>query len=184
MKFIKTAIPDVIIVEPDIYRDHRGFFLESYNHKIYHENGINANFVQDNHSKSEKGILRGLHAQNPNPQAKLVRVVKGAVLDVAVDVRIGSPTFGKWVSAELSEDNFRQLYVPQGFLHGFYVLSDTAEFLYKCDDFYSKQGEIIVRWDDPQIGIGWPVKEPILSEKDKNAPLLKDIIDKLPKYRD
>jgi dTDP-4-dehydrorhamnose 3,5-epimerase len=184
MKFIKTAIPDVIIVEPDVHRDHRGFFLESYNQKIYRENGISANFVQDNHSKSEKGILRGLHSQNHDPQAKLVRVVKGAVLDVAVDVRIGSPTFGKWVSAEFSEDNFRQLFVPQGFLHGFYVLSDTAEFLYKCDNFYSKPGEIIVRWDDPQIGIDWPVKEPILSEKDKNAPFLKDILDKLPKYRD
>ena len=184
MKFIKTAIPDVIIVEPDIYKDHRGFFLESYNQKIYRENGIDANFVQDNHSKSEKGILRGMHNQNPNPQAKLVRVIKGAVLDVAVDVRIGSPTFGKWVSVELSEDNFRHLFVPQGFLHGFYVLSDTAEFQYKCDNFYSKQDEISVRWDDPQIGIDWPVKEPILSEKDKNAPLLKDILDKLPKYRD
>jgi dTDP-4-dehydrorhamnose 3,5-epimerase len=184
MKFIKTSIPDVIIVEPDVYRDHRGFFLESYNQKIYQENGIKANFVQDNHSKSEKGILRGLHCQNPNPQAKLVRVVKGAVLDVAVDVRKGSPSFGKWVLEELSEDNFRQLFVPQGFLHGFYVLTDTAEFLYKCDDFYSKQGEITVKWDDPQIGIDWPVKEPILSEKDKNAPLLKDIMDKLPKYRD
>lgn len=184
MKFIKTAIPDVIIVAPDIYKDHRGFFLESYNQKIYKENGINANFVQDNYSKSEKGILRGLHSQNPNPQAKLVRVVKGAVLDVAVDVRKGSPTFGKWVSAELSDDNFRQLFIPQGFLHGFYVLSDTAEFEYKCDNFYSKHDEVSVRWDDPQIGIDWPVKEPILSEKDKNAPLLKDIIDKLPKYRD
>ena len=179
MKFIKTDIEEVIIVEPDVFGDERGFFLESYNQQKYIEGGIGVTFVQDNHSSSSKNTLRGLHAQNPNPQSKLVRVTKGAVIDVAVDARKDSPTFGKHVAVELSEKNHKQLFVPAGFLHGFYVLSETAEFQYKCDSFYSQKDEITVRWDDHNIGIDWPSDAPLLSEKDKNAPLLKDVLDRL-----
>lgn len=183
MEIIKTEIPDLIVIKPKVINDNRGLFFEAYNQKTFAEKGISTKFVQDNQSGSVKDTVRGLHMQNPNGQAKLVRVIKGKVLDVAVDVRIGSTTFGKWEAVELSEDNFLQLLVPRGFLHGFRVLSEKAEFLYKCDNFYSKADEITVKWDDPEIGIDWGIENPILSEKDQNGSLLKDVMDKLPCYQ-
>lgn len=179
MDIIRTDIDGVLIIQPTVFKDQRGFFFESYNYSKYAQAGIDHKFVQDNHSKSIKNTLRGLHAQNPFAQTKLVRVLKGKIFDVAVDVRKNSPTFGKWVCAELSDENFRQFLIPKGFLHGFCVLTDTAEVEYKCDQFYHKETEITVRWDDPQINIDWPVKKPILSQRDSNAPLLKDVIQNL-----
>ena len=180
MKIHQTSLKDVFIIEPTVFSDNRGHFLETFNTNKYRQTGIAANFIQDNQSVSKKGVLRGLHGQMPRSQAKLVRVVKGQVFDVAVDARRKSPNFGKWVSTELSEDNYRQLFIPKGFLHGFCVLSDTAVFEYKCDEYYYPEDEITVRWDDPQIGVNWPIKEPILSDKDATAPLLGEILDKLP----
>jgi dTDP-4-dehydrorhamnose 3,5-epimerase len=176
MKFNPTEIPAVILVEPDVFKDARGFFLESYHEEKYRAGGIQAAFVQDNHSCSVKATLRGLHAQRRHPQGKLVRVIKGEVFDVAVDIRPNSPTFKRWISATLSAENFRQLYIPPGFAHGFCVLSETAEFEYKCTDFYRRDDELAIRWDDPEIGIVWPVKNPILSDKDRGAPLLRDAL--------
>jgi dTDP-4-dehydrorhamnose 3,5-epimerase len=177
--FIETEIPGVIIVEPRVHRDERGFFLETYQESAYQDGGIQASFVQDNHSKSAKGTLRGLHGQNPHPQGKLVRVIAGEVFDVVVDARIGSPSYGKYFAIPLSAESFRQLYIPPGVLHGFLVTSETAEFEYKCTDFYAPGAELSVAWDDPDIGIPWPIKKPILSEKDASAPRLRDVTDRL-----
>ncbi len=177
MNIIKTDIPEVVIVEPRVFGDHRGYFFESFSERDFSEHVREVRFVQDNESKSGYGVLRGLHFQlPPHAQSKLVRVVKGRVLDVAVDIRVGSPTFGKHVAVELSDENKRQLFIPRGFAHGFVVLSDEVVFQYKCDDFYAPECEGAIAWDDPQIGIDWkvPADKIILSEKDKFHPLLKD----------
>ncbi|MEZ9665365.1 dTDP-4-dehydrorhamnose 3,5-epimerase [Vibrio cyclitrophicus] len=180
MKVIDTRIPDVKIIEPSVFGDERGFFMETWNQKQFEElvTGKLTKFVQDNHSKSKKGILRGLHYQTENTQGKLVRVVSGEVFDVAVDIRKGSPTFGKWVGEYISEKNKRQLWIPEGFAHGFYVTSDEAEFVYKCTDYYNPSAERSIVWDDPEIGIEWPVSTPpMLSEKDLNAHGLTEMHD-------
>lgn len=175
MQVFKTKLDGVLILEPKLFGDQRGFFLETYQFARYAAHGLTRPLVQDNMSRSACGVVRGLHLQNPNTQGKLVSVLRGRVLDVAVDVRVGSPTFGRHVAVELSEDNRRQLWVPRGFAHGFSVLSETADFFYKCDDYYSPQHEIAVRWDDPAIGIDWKVETPSLSAKDAAAPLLADV---------
>ncbi len=183
MKFLATDLPGVILVEPDIWRDARGFFLENYHARQFQEGGITATFVQDNHSQSTQGTLRGLHAQaGRHPQGKLVRATEGEIFDVAVDIRPGSPTFKKWTGAVLSESNFLLLYIPPGFAHGFCVLSGRAQVQYKCTDFYSPTDEISIRWNDPAIGVSWPVEMPLLSEKDQKAPLLEDLLQYLPSY--
>jgi len=169
-KFIKTPIEDLYIIEPTVFGDYRGYFMETYNAKEFKEAGLDMKFVQDNQSKSKKGVLRGLHFQYKYPQGKLVRVIKGEVFDVAVDLRKNSKTYGKWHGVILSEENKRQFYVPEGFAHGFLVLSDEAEFTYKCTDFYHPEDEGGILWNDPDIGIKWPledIEEVILSEKDK-----------------
>mgnify|MGYP000919121828 CR=1 FL=1 len=175
MRKIKTSINDLFIIETDVFGDNRGWFTETYNKQKYSNLGIDIEFVQDNHSKSlEKGTLRGLHFQNePFAQTKLVRCTKGKVYDVAVDLRKGSPTFLKWFGVELSEDNHLQLFIPKGFGHGFVTLTENAEVQYKVDNFYSKQHDRTIRFDDPKIGVNWGIANPILSEKDKNAPFLK-----------
>ena len=175
MRVIAPDVPDVLIIDPKLYGDQRGFFLETYQSTRYAEHGISRPFVQDNLSRSAYGVLRGLHLQNPMTQGKLVSVMRGRVLDVAVDVRIGSPHFGRHVAVELSEDNRRQLWVPRGFAHGFVVLSETADFFYKCDEVYSPKDEIVVRWDDPAIGITWGVENPSLVARDAAAPLLSEV---------
>ena len=177
MKIIDTSIPEVKIIEPKIFGDERGFFLETFQASKYQVIiGENLNFVQDNHSRSIKGVLRGLHFQKTKPQGKLVRVVTGEVFDVAVDIRKGSPTFGKWEGVLLSGDNKRQFWVPPGFAHGFVVLSATADFEYKCTDYYDPNDEGAIKWDDPDIAIDWPFDfEPSLSAKDELAGLLKDL---------
>lgn len=176
MKVIQTAIPEVLIFEPRVFGDNRGFFLESFNQKIFQEaTGLTSAFVQDNHSGSEKNVLRGLHYQIRQPQGKLVRVVAGEVFDVAVDIRKSSSTFGKWVGTSLSAENRRQMWVPPGFAHGFLVLSDFAEFLYKTTDYYAPEHERSIRWDDPTVAIDWPLQEtPILSAKDQQGRTLTD----------
>ena len=168
MKVTKTEIPDVLLIEPDVYGDDRGFFFESYNKKEFGRvTGVTVDFVQDNHSRSSCGVLRGLHYQLNKPQGKLVRVCAGQVFDVAVDLRKSSPTFGKWAGVILSSENFRQLWIPPGFAHGFFVLSDQTEFLYKTTDYYSPEDERCIRWDDPNLGIEWPHEiQPIVSVKD------------------
>lgn len=177
MKFIETDLPGVIRIEPAVHSDDRGFFMETWQAKRFRDAGIDAEFVQDNFSQSSKGTLRGLHYQIEQPQGKLVRVVSGEVLDVAVDLRKSSPGFGSWVAEILSADNKHQLWVPPGFAHGFLVLSDTATFEYKCTDYYAPEFERSIRWNDPDIGIDWPVavtQQPVLSGKDSAAPFLKD----------
>lgn len=177
MKVIKTAIEDVVIIEPDVFGDARGYFFESYSQKKFDEQVLPVKFVQDNESKSKYGVLRGLHFQKgKDAQSKLVRVVKGRVLDVAVDIRKGSPTFGQYVAVELTEDNHRQLFVPRGFAHGFSVLSEEAIFQYKCDNLYAPQSEGAIAWNDPVIGIDWqlPAEDVLLSAKDAVHPMLKD----------
>lgn len=172
MNIIKTAISDVLIFEPKVFGDERGFFFESFNHKLFEEAvGYPITFVQDNHSKSSKGVLRGLHYQlPPHAQGKLVRCVAGEVFDVAVDIRKSSPTFGQWVGVHLSGENKRQLWIPEGFAHGFFTISETAEFLYKTSNYYEPQSEGVIHWDDPQIGIEWPIEgEVSLSKKDQEA---------------
>ena len=169
MTVIRTAIPEVVIIEPKVFGDARGFFFESFNQKAFNDaTGTNHQFVQDNHSRSAQGVLRGLHYQIQQPQGKLVRVVRGAVIDVAVDIRKSSPTFGQWVAEELSEDNHRQLWVPPGFAHGFVVLSEMAEFLYKTTDYYAPAFERCIAWDDPTLAIDWKLagRQPLLSAKD------------------
>jgi len=171
MKIIETNIPDVKIIEPKVFGDDRGFFMESYNHKKFIEAiGHNVTFVQDNHSRSQKGVLRGLHYQIQHPQGKLVRVTSGVVYDIAVDIRKSSPTFGQWVGLELSAENNRQFWVPAGFAHGFVVLSDTADFLYKTTDYYAPEHERCIKWNDPQLAIDWQYNEkPLVSEKDEQG---------------
>ncbi|MBR0564523.1 dTDP-4-dehydrorhamnose 3,5-epimerase [Azoarcus sp. L1K30] len=176
MNVIQTAIPELLILEPKVFGDSRGFFMESFNARGFREaTGLEVAFVQDNHSRSARGVLRGLHYQLQQPQGKLVRVVRGAVFDVAVDVRRSSPTFGQWVGVELSEDNNRQFWVPPGFAHGFVVLSESADFLYKTTDYYAPQHERCVLWNDPALGIDWQFDgEPLLSGKDREGRLLAD----------
>jgi dTDP-4-dehydrorhamnose 3,5-epimerase len=178
MKVTRTAIPEVMVLEPKVFGDARGFFMESYNERVFQElTGLDVRFVQDNHSRSAKGVLRGLHYQLQQPQGKLVHVARGRIFDVAVDIRRGSPTLGRWVGTELSEDNHRQLWVPQGFAHGFLVLSESADLLYKTTDFYAPQHERCLAWNDPALGIEWPlaqigVAQPLLSAKDQSGALL------------
>ncbi len=184
MKVIKTHLSGVKIIEPDVFNDTRGFFMETYQKKRYRKEGISCDFVQDNFSYSTRGALRGLHYQLNHSQNKLVSVVKGAVFDVAVDIRKGSPNFGRWMGVELSDDNCRQLFIPEGFAHGFYVLSETAYFIYKCSDFYTSDDEYGILWSDPDIGIEWPGKEPVLSSKDNLYSCLDKIPENsLPKYK-
>jgi dTDP-4-dehydrorhamnose 3,5-epimerase len=182
MNVIRTAISDVLIIEPELSGDQRGFFCETFKADRYAALGIAGPFVQDNLSRSARGVLRGLHLQNPKPQGKLVTVLRGAVRDVAVDVRIGSPTFGRHVAVELTEENRRQLWVPRGFAHGFLVLSQTADFFYKCDELYSPADEITLRWDDPALAIDWGIASPTLSPRDAAAPILA-AVKGLPAYR-
>jgi dTDP-4-dehydrorhamnose 3,5-epimerase len=176
LKLLETKIPGLVILEPDVHGDHRGWFVETYNHQTFEKFGITADFVQDNHSFStQKGTLRGIHLQNnPFAQAKLVRCTRGAVLDVAVDLRKFSPTYKQWVGVELTAGNFKLFYIPRGFGHAFLTLTENVEFQYKVDNFYSKKSERSVRWDDPELGIDWGMDGLILSEKDQKAPLLKD----------
>jgi dTDP-4-dehydrorhamnose 3,5-epimerase len=176
-KFTETSIEGVYIIEPTVFGDERGYFMETYHHGEFKEAGLDLNFVQDNQSKSTKGVIRGLHFQYTQPQGKLVRVIKGEVFDVAVDLRKNSPTYGKWEGVKLSEENKKQFYVPEGFAHGFLVLSDEAEFTYKCTDFYKAEDEGGILWNDPDIGIVWPVENPddvVLSDKDKKWKTLKE----------
>lgn len=175
MKVKKGRLAGILIIEPDVYQDSRGFFFETYNKRDFEKHGICLEFVQDNHSRSAKGTVRGLHYQINARQDKLVRVALGEVFDVVVDIRRDSPTFGKWEGCLLSAENKKQLLVPKGFAHGFCVISEYAEFLYKCSDFYSPKDECGILWNDPDIGIEWPIKNPIISPKDLNNPLLKDI---------
>jgi len=175
MQITQTNLNGVLIIEPRIFSDGRGFFFESYHRERYRQYGIRNDFVQDNLSYSMKDTLRGLHYQNPHSQAKLVQVLSGEVFDVALDIRSGSPTFGQWTGIILSSENKKQFYIPIGFAHGFCVLSDTAIFSYKCDDFYSPDCEGGIFWSDPDLGIDWPVKAPLLSDKDGKYPCLKDI---------
>lgn len=175
MEVIKTSIPDVLIIKPTVFEDDRGYFFESYNKEKFLQHGLDQNFVQDNESKSVKNVVRGLHFQKPPfAQGKLVRVMKGAVLDVAVDIRRNSPTYGQWTSVELTEDNKWMYWVPPGFAHGFATLEDETVFFYKCTNVYNKASEGSIRWNDPALGIDWKLEDPILSEKDKKAPLFKD----------
>jgi dTDP-4-dehydrorhamnose 3,5-epimerase len=180
VKFVPTEIPSVIVVEPDVHRDARGFFLETYHASKYRDGGVDGPFVQDNHSRSVGGTIRGLHLQQRRPQGKLIRVIEGEIWDVAVDVRRHSPTFGRWVAVSLSAANFRQCYIPPGFAHGFCVISPVAQIEYKCTDVYDPAGEIGIAWNDPQLAIAWPVAEPLLSDRDRrNAPLAAQL-DRLP----
>ena len=183
MRRIETSLPGVVLIEPEVFSDERGFFYESYHRAKLAELGISGEFVQDNHSKSSQGTLRGLHYQLGHPQAKLCRVVSGHVLDVVVDIRWGSPNFGKSFSAVLSADDKKMIYIPPGFAHGFLVLSETAEFLYKCDDFYYPAEERGIAWDDPELGIAWGIDKPIISNKDQYHPRLSAVPSQyLPKY--
>jgi dTDP-4-dehydrorhamnose 3,5-epimerase len=183
MKKIETTLDGVVVIEPAVFKDERGFFFESYQEMKFAEIGIRDRFVQDNHAKSVKGALRGLHYQIARPQSKLCRVIQGEVLDVVVDIRRGSPTFGQHTSVVLSAENMKQIYVPAGFAHGYVVMSETAEFLYKCSDFYFPEYERGVIWNDPKIGIDWRAQNPMLSAKDRANPELSKIpLDELPRY--
>jgi dTDP-4-dehydrorhamnose 3,5-epimerase len=182
MIIIETAIPGVLIVEPKLFGDARGFFMEIYHEDRYAGSGIPSRFVQDNLSRSTQGVLRGLHVQNPRAQGKLVTVLAGCVLDVAVDVRSGSPTFGKHVAVELNEQNRHQMWIPRGFAHGFIVRSESADFFYKCDEVYSPADEIVLRWDDPQLGIDWCCDDPKVSARDRGGLALADLAGRLPRY--
>ena len=175
MKVTRCDIAGLLIIEPKVFGDARGFFLETWNEQRYREAGLDLRFVQDNISSSRRGTLRGLHFQNPKPQGKLVWVIEGEVFDVAVDLRRSSPTFGRWHGLNLSGQNRRQFYIPPGFAHGFAVLSETALFTYKCTEFYSPKDELALRWDDPDVGVQWPLSDPVLSEKDKQGVRLKDL---------
>ena len=180
-KKIETKLKDVYLLEPTVFEDHRGFFMESYNKKDFEEIGLIFDFVQDNHSLSvQAGVLRGLHFQlNPKAQTKIVRVLSGAIYDVVVDIRKGSPTFGKWQGFILTADNKRQIVIPKGFAHGVLTLVPNTQIMYKVDEYYSPQHDRSIRWDDPDFNIDWPISNPILSEKDANAPFLKDILDEI-----
>lgn len=183
MNVVETNLPGVLIIEPKVFGDERGFFMETWNRKRYEEAGLPDRFVQDNLSYSARGVLRGLHFQNPQPQGKLVSVLRGEVFDVAVDIRVGSPTFGEWTGVTLSAQNKRQFYVPPGFAHGFLVTGEDALFFYKCTDYYAPSAEGIVLWNDPEIGIEWPADAPVLSERDSQAPPLREMPEgNLPHY--
>ena len=183
MRVIPTEIPEVLMIEPTVYTDARGFFFESYHAERYLNSGIKGSFVQDNHSRSIKNTVRGLHLQTSRPQAKLIRVLVGEIFDVAVDVRVGSPTFGKWAGVNLSADSFRQYYIPEGFAHGFSVLTDIAEIEYKCTQFYDPGGELGLAWNDPMLNISWGVSTPILSAKDSSNRTVDEARPLLPRYR-
>jgi dTDP-4-dehydrorhamnose 3,5-epimerase len=180
MTLIPTEIPDIRLIQPKVYEDARGFFLESYNQAAYEAIGIMGPFVQDNHSRSQKNALRGMHAQLRRPQGKLIRVIHGEVFDVVVDLRRNSATYKKWAGFVLSDRNFQQCYIPPGFAHGFCVLSDTAEFEYKVTDYYDPESELHLIWNDPEIGIRWPISDPILSAKDAQGVLFKAVASQLP----
>jgi dTDP-4-dehydrorhamnose 3,5-epimerase len=183
MKITPTALPGVLLVEPRVFADERGYFLEVFHAGKFAAQGLDVAFVQDNHSLSRQGTLRGLHVQLPKSQGKLVRCIEGTVFDVAVDIRRGSPTFAAWFGIELSAENFRQLWVPPDFAHGFCVLSDRAQIEYKCTELYDPAGDLSIAWNDPAIGIAWPVEEPVLSAKDIAAKSLDELVDRLPAYR-
>jgi dTDP-4-dehydrorhamnose 3,5-epimerase len=180
VRFVQTDLPGVLVIEPDVHQDPRGFFLETYHAAKYRAGGIEAPFVQDNHSRSIRGTLRGLHLQPGRPQGKLIRVVEGEIFDVAVDVRRRSATFGRWVAVTLSAENFKQCYVPPGFAHGFCVLSQDAQVEYKCTDLYEPASEIGVAWNDPVLAISWPIAQPLLSDRDRRNPTLAELMEKLP----
>ena len=182
MEFAPTRLTGVIVIQPDVFRDERGFFLETYRFDKYARGGIKGHFVQDNHSRSLRDTIRGLHAQRKHPQDKLVRVLAGKIFDVVADIRPESPTYLQWISVELSSANFLQLYIPSGYSHGVCILSDFAELEYKCTDFYDPTDELRIVWNDPSIGIEWPIKNPILSLKDRNASTLAEQIDILPRF--
>ena len=182
VRFAPTELPEVIVVEPDVHRDDRGFFLETYHADKYRGGGIDGPFVQDNHSQSAAGTLRGLHLQVRRPQGKLIRVIQGEIFDVAVDVRRGSPTFGRWVGVTISDRNFKQCFVPSGFAHGFCVTSAEAQVEYKCTDIYDRASEIGIAWNDPALAIAWPIDQPLLSERDRRNPSLAQLLDRLPEW--
>jgi dTDP-4-dehydrorhamnose 3,5-epimerase len=182
LNVLPTELAGVVVIEPVVFRDPRGFFVETYHAERYGAAGIDAGFVQDNHSRSERGTLRGLHAQQKFPQAKLVRVIEGEIWDVAVDIRLGSPTFGRHVAVTLSADDQRQIFVPTGFAHGFYVLSERAQIEYKCTNYYHLEDELHILWNDPELAIPWPVATPTLSDKDRAALPLRALHDRLPRY--
>lgn len=186
MKIIETTLPGVLIFEPKVFGDERGFFVETFRESVLAEAGLNVTFVQDNQSRSHRGVLRGLHYQLQQPQGKLVRAARGRVFDVAVDVRRGSPTFGKWFGTILDDESHRQMYIPPGFAHGFVVLSEVTDIVYKCTNYYHPQSETGIRWDDPAIAIAWPQEilyDLVLSTKDRQLPLLKDQLPELfPRY--
>ena len=176
MKIVDSKLSGVLLIEPDVHNDERGFFLETWNQGRYHDSHFpDVAFVQDNHSRSARGVLRGLHFQKDFPQGKLVQVCRGRVFDVAVDIRIGSPEFGRWVGHELSDDNHHQLWIPPGFAHGFCTLSDSADLMYKCTDIYRADDDFGITWDDPRIAVQWPISDPLLSDKDKELPTLSDV---------
>ena len=179
LKFIKTSLPEVLVIEPDLFKDGRGFLMETYHQRKYSEGGISQSFIQDNYSHSLRGTLRGLHYQLKHPQDKLIYVITGEIFDVAVDIRHGSPTFGQWVGMHLSEENKRQIFVPKGFAHGFCVMSETADVIYKCTDLYDPDDDYGIHWADPDIGIEWPDIKPIISDKDSQNPRLNDIPENL-----
>ncbi|MGE3958269.1 MAG: dTDP-4-dehydrorhamnose 3,5-epimerase [Vicinamibacterales bacterium] len=182
MRVIPAEIPEVLLIEPDVHGDVRGFFLETFHAGRYAEHGITGPFVQDNHSRSVQGTVRGLHLQVARPQAKLIRVIAGEIFDVAVDVRVGSPTFGRWVGVRLSAESFRQYYIPEGFAHGFSVLSPVAEIEYKCTDLYDPEGQLGLAWNDPTLNIPWGVDTPVLSDRDRANPTIREAMDHLPRY--
>jgi dTDP-4-dehydrorhamnose 3,5-epimerase len=182
VRFVPSALPGVVVIEPDVHRDPRGFFLETYHAEKYRAAGVPGTFVQDNQSRSTAGTIRGLHLQLRRPQGKLVRVIEGEIFDVAVDVRRGSPGFGKWVGVALSAENFKQCYIPPGFAHGFAVVSDVAQVEYKCTDVYDPGGELGIAWNDPAIGVAWPLERPFLSERDRHHPLLAAVMEQLPAF--
>lgn len=185
MKVFETKLPGVLVLEPEVFSDSRGSFMETWSKRRYEDVGINEDFVQDNVSFSRKGVLRGLHYQFPHAQGKLIQVLSGEVFDVAVDIRVGSATFGKWVAEILSGDNHRQLYIRPGFAHGFYVMSESAVFSYKCTDYYNREAESGIIWNDPELNIDWPGEEPLLSAKDTAYPSLKDIdAERLPHFEE
>jgi len=179
VKFTPTELPDVVVVDPDVHRDARGFFLETYHRQKYAAGGITAAFVQDNHSRSGRGTLRGLHAQVKRPQGKLIRVVEGEIYDVALDIRRGSATFGRAVGMTISGEDFRQLWIPPGFAHGFCVLSEVAHVEYKCTELYDAADEISILWNDPDLHIAWPIRDPTVSAKDSRAPRLREVAPRL-----
>jgi len=185
LKTTPTELPEILLIQPDVHRDERGFFVETFHAERYRKAGLTKPFVQDNHSRSARGTLRGLHVQIARPQGKLVRVTQGEVFDVAVDIRRGSPNFGRFIGAVLSAEGFEQLWIPEGFAHGFCVLSEFAELQYKCTDVYDPTSELTIAWNDPEIGIRWPTEEPLLSEKDRGGIRLADCaLDRLPSYSD